>query len=136
MKGQGPLQWIFIVLLVTLMLVAFMASPLNEAMNEGVRNNVQLKLQEISSIMSIIESSPGDMKYVNYPMPEADCTLKFQNGLASFKVKISGAEVMFSKGFITRKDVQITSIEIPCKGTKSINFEKKNGKIMITSNNK
>ena len=62
-KGLQPLQWTFVVLVVTLIIIVFAVNPLQGAIDEAVANNANLAAQEIRSAVNILQTMPDITTY-------------------------------------------------------------------------
>jgi hypothetical protein len=131
-KGQGPLQWVFIVLILTLIILVFIASPLGDAVNEGIKRNIRIQLDEITGIIDTLETSPDTTIYTGYTLMDIKCTAEFRNGMVIFNVKIANDDLIFSKSWVQRNDIQVIASPQKIECGKRIVFEKSNGVIRIT----
>lgn len=129
MKGMALLQ-IFIILAVSLFVILFMASPLQDSVDEAIESSAELRLTDIAGVINRLMLSPDKTTYT-YTLPRGDCTLNLDEYSVSMAVGPLGKRKTFSYDILTKDSVKISPSIVSCSTQRDmeITFVREDGKI-------
>lgn len=132
MKGQQPIEWVFIVTALTLIFVVFAINPLQAGIDEAIQGNAQLQAQRLASAINMISTAPPGTTY-NFYMPDTKCTVTITDGLVRMRTNpVIGKDIEYSVGII-KTPVTITKGTFDCKNNKIIKLTKSGNFLQITT---
>jgi len=59
MKGLQPLQWAYIVLTISLLIIVFAINPLQAALDTAIANNAELTAEKLRAAIDIMQTMPS-----------------------------------------------------------------------------
>lgn len=107
-------------LLLTMLLIAFVVSPMQQAVEEAARGNERLIVQELVTAINLAQSAPAETTYSAFiPARSRDeCTIELKGGVLKATFADDGRKnVVFASYLVTDNEVVIRPPDGPinCK---------------------
>jgi hypothetical protein len=129
MKGQGIPMWTYLVLAVTLILVAVFASPFYQTLEFAKSNNARLEAQSIAGIINMIKSSSS----VNFNYEKGlakSCDVEINDFFVNVTVKTGDQQTSYISNIIQNL-VKVEPVEINCEFQRTIRFVKRGNALAV-----
>ena len=111
---MDPMHRLFVIMAITLTIVAFLYSPVQLAISEATERDAQIQTQRFASAINMMLSSP-DLTTYTIDTPRAACTIVITDSFVRMTTKpVTGQKVSFTASII-RNGVSITNGEFKCK---------------------
>lgn len=132
---KGLALWTYMVLLITVISVAFLTQAVLGAVGETVRNSARLQTDQITGIINFMHSAPEGTKHA-FRMPQVDCRVEF-NSIGVIVSVRSRTDETFTSEFVERSGMPVVvedeSSVFDCKLKPSITFLKCADRIKVSS---
>jgi GH25 family lysozyme M1 (1,4-beta-N-acetylmuramidase) len=116
MKGLQELQWLFLILALSLIIIAWGISPMATAITEAIRTNARLTVLEMAGLINLLEASPDDTCY-KYSMYKMDCTVVLNETMINITVR--DGENLISYNFsLLQTGTRIEPVVVECNKEK------------------
>lgn len=111
---MDPMHRLFVIMAITLTIVAFLFSPVQLAIAEATDRDAQIQTQRIASAINLMLSSP-DLTSYKIDTPRSACIIVITDSFVRMTTKpAAGQEVSFTASVI-KNGIALTGGEFKCK---------------------
>jgi hypothetical protein len=117
MKGLEPLQWTFITLAITLVIVVFAINPLQSAIDQAIASSAELTAEKLRSAINLMQVFPSVSEHT-VEIKARKCKIKIDEKSVTVEMKTSATLNLI------QTDNKIISKEIDCSNQKILKIKK------------
>ena len=111
---MNPVHRLFVMLAITLILLTFLFSPVQLAINEAVEGDAQIQTQLIASAINLMLTSPSITSYM-FEMPKSDCTVVITESFVRLtKKRVASEETSYTSSII-KTGTNVVGGEFRCR---------------------